>query len=224
MKKNILVLLFILPLILLVSCEIGFFCDLYIKDIVDIANGVYDVGYVDSVFVMETTGENEELEDFIRQNFRDVENLRVVEDDYYNMYLVFDSKVPIITLDNISKLDDKDLFAIVTKSSISKANANEIQFGLYMNKDKYEDIKIFIEEQFFSTISMSKIHLYIFLYNDFLTNLKITLNAIYVNYEPIISPTDFILKKDEKLELILSDIIKDYIYNNDYLLFGKIWY
>lgn len=33
------------------------------------------------------------------------------------------------------------------------------------------------------------------LYNNFLPNLKISLSAIYVNDEPIISPKDFIFKK-----------------------------
>ncbi len=222
MKVKILVFCLILAFIFLVSCGIGFSCDLYVKDIVDISFGVNDILYTDAMFAIQISEENEKLEDFVRQNFRDVQNLRVEEDEDYNMYLVFDSKVPVVSLDNISKLEDKDLFAIVTQKIINESIEKEVQFGLFMNKDKFADIQNYIEEEFYSTISMSDLHLFIDLYNNFLPNLKISLNAIYVNDEPIIYPKDFVLKKDEKMELKLSDVIKDYIYKNDYLLFAKL--
>ncbi len=138
------------------------------------------------------------------------------------MFLVFDSRVPIISTDNIDKLEDKDLFAIVVKTNLDRAVEGELQFGLYMNKIKFFDIQNFIEENFYSTISMSNLYLFIDLYNNFEPDLKICLNAIYVNDEPIIYPEDFVLPKGEKMQLRLSDVIKDYIYNNDYLLFGKL--
>lgn len=222
MKKKIIILSLIFIFIFLVSCGIGFSCDLYVKDIVDIAFGVNDVLFTDAMFAIQISEENEKLEDFVRQNFRDVQNLRVEEDEDYIMYLVFDSKVPVVSLDNIGKLEDKDLFAIVTQKIIKESIEKEVQFGLFMNKDKFADIQNYIEEEFYSTISMSDLHLFIDLYNNFLPNLKISLNAIYVNDEPIIYPKDFVLKKDEKMELKLSDVIKDYIYKNDYLLFAKL--
>lgn len=138
------------------------------------------------------------------------------------MFLVFDSRVPIISTDNIDKLEDKDLFAIVVKTNLDRSVERELQFGLYMNKIKFFDIQNFIEENFYSTISMSNLYLFIDLYNNFAPDLKISLNAIYVNDEPIIYPEDFVLPKGEKMQLRLSDVIKDYIYNNDYLLFGKL--
>lgn len=222
MKKKIIILSLIFIFIFLVSCEIGFSCDLYVKDIVDISFGVNEICYTDAMFAFQISEENEKLEDFIKQNFRDVENLRVEEDEDYNMYLVFDSKVPVVSLDNISKLENKDLFAIVTQKIIKESIEKEVQFGLFMNKDKFADIQNYIEEEFYSTITMSDLHLFIDLYNNFVPNLKISLNALYVNDEPIISPKDFVLKKDEKMELKLSDVIKDYIYKNDYLLFAKL--
>lgn len=222
MKKKIIILCLIFLFIILVSCEIGFSCDLYVKDIVDISFGVYEICFTNAIFVFQVSEENQDLNDFIYNNFRDVENLRYEEDEDYNMYLVFDSRVPIISKDNIDKLEDKDLFAIVAKTNSDRSVEQEFQFGLYMNKIKFFDIHNFIKEKFYSTISMSNLHLFIDLYNNFAPNLKISLNAIYVNDEPIIYPEDFVLPKGEIIRLRLSDVIKDYIYNNDYLFFGKI--
>jgi hypothetical protein len=80
----------------------------------------------------------------------------------------------------------------------------------------------YVKEEYWKTLSMSDFSIAIRINNDTRSNIKIYLTSVYADKKPIIFTEDFSLARRDILTIKFSDVLRDYIHENGYALFGKI--
>jgi len=219
MRKAIVITPMVSLLIILISCNIEFTGEVYIQDLIDVASNPNEVLYTIAKFAFESPGSDnqQQLIDFMKTNFREAKNFHT-ESKGMNTFIVSDIKVPLLSLAQISKLKGDDLLAIV----VSPEKESILQFGLYMDNQKFTKIQDYVKEEYWQTLSVSDFSISLRINNDIRTNAKLVLANVYADQKPILFTQDFMLSRRDTITIRFSDVLRDYIHENGYALFGEI--
>jgi len=219
MRKTIIIILAVSLLIILISCNIEFTGEAYVQDLIDVATNPNEILYTIAKFAFESPGSDnqQQLIEFMKNNFREAKNFHT-ESKGMDTFIVSDIKVPVLSLAQISKLKGDDLLAIV----VSPEKVSILRFGLYMDNQKFGKIQDYVKEEYWQTLSTSDFSISLRINNDARTIAKLILADVYVDQKPILFTQDFILSRRDTVTIRFSDVLRDYIHENGYALFGKI--
>lgn len=206
-------------IMVLVACSGSITGELYIRDLLDLADSPNQVYFTQGTVSVESLGSdnNEELKEMMTSWFREATNFREVSVDY-STYLVADIKIPVTHVNNEQIKKDEDLLSIIVKSDKS----GELDFGVRFKKEVFSKIQQYIESEYYQDISIKDWDFTIDLKNDTRDAQTVILQTIYANAEPLLLPVSTTINQRETIELGFPDILRDYSYAEGEVFFGKI--
>jgi hypothetical protein len=206
-------------IMVLVACSGSITGELYIRDLLDLADSPNQVYFTQGTLSIESLGSdnNEELKEMMTSWFREATNFREVSVDY-STYLVADIKIPVTHVNNEQIKKDEDLLSIIVKSDKS----GELDFGVRFQKKAFAKIQQYLKSEYFQDISIQDWNFTIDLKNDTRESQTVILQTIYANDEPLLFPMSTSINERETIELSFPDILRDYGYAEGEVFFGKI--
>jgi len=214
-KKTFIIYLFS---IIFFSCNGKIESDLYLRDLIDAEKNIEECIMTKAVIGFESPSEEnkEKVINFIKQNFREVSNVREKPVDY-STYLYADIKIPIKNIQSPFPKDLEDLFYIIVK----KENDN-INFGIGLNQNVFIKIKKYVSDEFWQTLDIDNWSFKIIFNNDTRENYNLNVNCCYINNYPYpFSHTIEFFPRDN-LEIFIPDVLRDYAYNKGETIFGYL--
>lgn len=217
MKRVSLVLL--LGVVLFLSgCAGEIVSDLYVEDVFEVAEFNEEL-FTPATVAIESMGTEfmEDVAELLKMAFRDATNFREQNRDY-STYVLADVKLPIVNVTYTDELPDEDLFSLV----VFTEHEEGVLFGLGVNRELFDEIADYVYEEFWQALSFSGLTLTIRLNNDSKETVDLTLQNVYVNQVPVLYSDEYQLARRDSLELRLSDIMRDYAYNEGYVFVGAV--
>ena len=220
--KNIALILLItgfLILVLLVSCKMELGTRIYIADLSDLINSEEENFYIKAIIEFEILSEdkfNETLV-FLKKYFKKVENPKIV-DRNFDTFLNAEIELPIVKSQKYEFSPTNDLLNITLEAT----NENTMELGLYINKTLFHEIKEYISEEYWQTIDIEDMTIYLFINNDLRQKVSVDLHHVYVNNKAVLGQKDIKLARRDEINIKISDLLRDYIYENGFAYFINI--
>lgn len=199
MKKHFLWILLVL-ILFLVSCDVEVTADLYIGDLFDFAktkvNELSAKGQINFEANSSTEARKEELAKLFKKYFKNVGEMNFVKKQDGTRCVV-SVELPVRT----SIQDDLLSFYITS-------NENEVKVSLVFKPEVFNRLN---KELDFYRISTNDLNLSIVLTNDTKSNVELDLVGVYVDEDPIPIPTTIVLKPRSRVNIKLSNALRDYV-------------
>ena len=220
--KRLLILcpLLVVAALLLVTCKADFTAEIYLRDLLDVANGDIDMLLTNAMISMESPGSSNEesAKQMLAQNLRDAGNFRNESRDYTN-FIITDIKVPVVRVNAVRTTDlSKDLCAVI----VSAKDDGSTDFGLWMNQRKFNELEQFVKDEYWASLSIMDFELSLNVNNDTRRDVSIELWNLYANQEPIVGSREYKLSQRDLVRLKFSDVLRDFIYVESMSMVGTI--
>ena len=194
---------------LVAACKMNLTTDVYSTDIWDAAVGTegltspatmaFEVPGIDDCD--EHTAEISEIMSGVVKEFRP----RGCERDGMESFLLADTQVPI--LDSFPAWNSSDtLFGIVVTELDDAISAD-----MFMNLDKYRILTERMDDKFHQSIDLATSAVIIILNNDSRGSIEFSVNGVFVNGEPVLTPSTFQLERRRKAEVKFSNVATAYL-------------
>ena len=194
---------------LVAACKMNLTTDVYSTDIWDAAVGTegltspatmaFEVPGIDDCD--EHTAEISEIMSGIVKEFHP----RGCERDGMESFLLADTQVPI--LDSFPAWNSSDaLFGIVVTELDDAISAD-----MFMNLDKYRILTERMDDKFHQSIDLATSAVIIILNNDSRGSIEFSVNGVFVNGEPVLTPSTFQLERRRKAEVKFSNVATAYL-------------
>lgn len=212
-------------LFFLISCEIAVNTEMYVSDIVDyMSNKTEKKELMMNCNVdLEISSEdeyNKEPEKYLNilsNAFYEAKNPAVTKQD---MKTYLSAKGKIYFGREIIKKTNED-----TEKEDEEADKSLIYFtcdedekyiNIYLNfeKDKYNQLNYTVKENTYQDIELKDFNISIEVQNDQNEPCVLIINFSYVNNEPVLYNKSFTIEKREKLDIDITNIFKDYTFQN----------
>ncbi len=220
MRKKIFKSVFIVVLgLFVVACSGSIASELYIRDLLEIGESPDSVFFTTATIEMESPGE-ESLDQLIakmQEWFREAQNFRQVEKDF-STYLVADIKVPVLHRDILRVDEKRDLITLIVEEDAD----DDIGFGFRFDPVLFEEIGAYVQEEFWTSLSIQDWDFSIALKNDTRKTQRVILQTIYANQQPVLFPEAYELLARDSVLLSFPDILRDYAYQKGEVLFGTL--
>ncbi len=216
-KRLLLYLAITLLFVMLTACKTDITMNLYVRDIVDVAIGETIVAH--GVLKLEHPGS--ELDDtiisIIKKGFPEASNFGV-EQDGFDSFIIADIEVPVVTTAH-QALDYPDSMFVIVSGAISHNEANLI---LIFSREVFSDLNDAVYKEYFQRLSVDDMTITVSIHNDLRYDVLFELMSVYANRVPIPFADTKTLVPRQNLEIRLSDVLRDFAYENRSVSFGRI--
>ena len=210
MKKKTSILIGLI--LILTGCKIDFTGDLYTSDLIDLANTTENKQFnlPMEVAYQVSDCESDESSRMISTYFIEFKNTGCEIGEDFMSYATAQVSVPVV--------NNYDIF--------NNANDSLIGFVSYLSEDKtlvyvdavtsaelFESLKNYVYNETFQELSLADSNLVIRLNND-LNNATIEVPPSFVNNEPIVFSTEYIMERRDLLIIQSSDVNSSFLENN----------
>ncbi|MGI6674032.1 MAG: DUF7424 family protein [Limnochordia bacterium] len=221
-SKRLALLALLGALLLLTGCAGEFYNDLYVLDILDVANGEEEYLLTGGTVYIESPGEEYEptLKSLLEQNFWEVENFRKGDGDYSSK-VIADLKVPVLHFDTwlTEKWADETMAFLVMPME-----GGLIAFGLMLNGERIDAMFASLAEETFFTLSIHEFSFNVKLHNDLRESIPVYFQGLYVNGTPVHYEELWELARRDTVDIKLGDVARDYAYEEGYVFLGVLEY
>ena len=208
-KKTLILIVLIL---ILTGCKIDFTGDLYTSDLIDLANTTENKQFnlPMEVAYQVSDCESDESSRMISTYFIEFKNTGCEIGEDFMSYATAQVSVPVV--------NNYDIF--------NNANDSLIGFVSYLSEDKtlvyvdavtsaelFESLKNYVYNETFQELSLADSNLVIRLNND-LNKATIEVPPSFVNNEPIVFSTEYIMERRDLLIIQYSDVNSSFLENN----------
>lgn len=216
MSRMIEVVLILCVVLFLAGCDGDVTADLYVQDILEAAEG--EVLYTKATLVFESPGESgaDLAEQIVRTFFRNAGNFRTQQRDMFD-YTAADFELPVVRLADY--VPGEDILTLVVEPF-----DGGIAFGLAFNQQRFKELSDIVQEEFWQALSAKDFMLMLDLSNDLRENVVVAVEGVYVNQKPILYTAEFTLARREGLDIRLSDVMHDYLYEHLVVEIGELRY
>ena len=210
MKRKLLALGIIVGILLiLTSCGLDTKIKLYVRDIMDIADGKENEFTVQAVLKIEGISKDkfEEDKDKIIQILSSVfinrEHPRFEEKDYSD-YLVLDIEVPITN----GAMSDKSIFTVAASK-----DKDAYKVKLLVNDKLFAWLNNELRNEYFYTLDVSNFNMEIQLSNDLRKDVNLYGYALYINGKPLPKVDGYVLERRRDAILTFSNVLRDALFS-----------
>lgn len=212
---NRLIIVFIVSIFMLLSCDGKVTITLYTEDIIGLNTD--EPVYTDAVVGFSAPSDDQKtfVNNLLAKYFKDATNFRE-ESINYSSYIFADVKIPLLRKSETMEIND--LFYIVVKQGSSGSN-----FGLGMNKEKYEALQAEVSEEFYQTIDIDDWVFRIKLNNDSKRDFNLTTECCYINDVAYPFSNTMKIKNRDTVDMLIPSVLRDYIWSQRETIFAKIW-
>ncbi|NLJ81358.1 MAG: hypothetical protein GX335_10075 [Firmicutes bacterium] len=220
-SKNICGVFLLVLLLLFSGCGGEIAADLYIQDIYEAAETVENELWTTATIALETYSDEhrEEFSELISSIFSKAGHFRI-QSRGFSDYFVADVRIPLLAYENREELRIKD--GLLGAVALGPDEDGDYFFGLALNSAKFEDISQQISSEYWTDLSFEKFSLQLNVINDTRESVDLTVQGVYANQKPVLYDGVFKLERRDSLEIKLSDLMRDWVYENGTVLFGYL--
>lgn len=206
-------------LLFLAACTVNLEFEIFSSDLIFIAKQKEEVVMVNATVKMDYSDEEaESVKKFIKDNFRDAGNFKVVEEEY-STFLLAEYKLPIVHDKNEEFVSEQDLITLI----VDQADSGKYLIGIKFDKEQYKAMNVFSQEKFYSDVDLKESEIQFEFRSDNDKDILTSWQSVYVNSEAYPIKGKFLLHKREKLIVTLSDIFKEAMKSEeDVIYFGEM--
>lgn len=211
----------LLLVLLLTGCSGEVATDLYVQDIMDIVTGEEETLFTTATITLESPGEeyHEQVVSLLEQNFRDVTNARTISHDI-STYLAVDVRLPVLELnDNLELWLGEDPIGIM----VMDLDDGAYGFALALDSDQLDEMFAALSDDFWFPVGVQDFSFSVKLINDLREPVEVGLQGVYANNVPLAYEEYFELQRRDTIDIRLSDVMRDYVYEEWMVLLGVLW-
>ncbi|MCB1160870.1 MAG: hypothetical protein H7A25_22565 [Leptospiraceae bacterium] len=213
MNQKVFVLSSVFVLSILIACKYAINIDLSLQKMITLAKSNKDVMVYDSgvqiKFQMASTkkceSEKENLAAILTRYYKEVRESKCATEGT-GVFLVTEALISIKKQGTVLKDKDKSMVGIDIDSSSDKADVY-----LTMDKVMFESLYMDIKKKYMQKTQLANIDLSIRLVNDTKQNINFKVFNSFVNKTPYPAFGTFSAKPDDTFEIVISDVLKQYI-------------
>ena len=210
MKKLI---IFVNLLFLLCGCKIDFTGDLYTSDLIDLANSKEDKVFnlpMEIAYQVASCEELDSVNRIISTYFIDYNNTGCDLGEDFMSYAKAQVTVPVVNSYDIFNNSDNSLIGFVSYLS---DDSEYVYVDATINSALYESLKNYVYNETFQELSLTESNLSIRLNND-LNSVTVEVQPSFVNSEPIVFATEYVLDRRELMIIEASNVNSAYLEQN----------
>ncbi|TGK27553.1 hypothetical protein EHQ12_08625 [Leptospira gomenensis] len=151
--------------------------------------------------------DREYLTETLGNFFHEITNVQCLKEDF-ETYFQASAKIPIV------RTTESRFTSIPGLLNISVTPGEKIRLGLYLSPEHFRSLKEIIKEKYWNTINIEEFSLSWVIINDTKDNVILTATSVYVNTKPIPGSSEIELKSKSKTTILVSNVLKDYIFEN----------
>ena len=210
MKKKSLI--FIILILFLSGCKIDFTGDLYTSDLIDLANTPENKQFnlPMEVAYQVSDCESDESSRMISTYFIEFKNTGCAVGEDFMSYATAQVAVPVVNNYDIFNDANDSLIGFVSYLSEDKTI---VYVDAVTNAELFESLKNYVYNETFQELSLADSNLVIRLNND-LNKVTIEVPPSFVNNEPIVFSTEYIMERRELLIIQSSNVNSSFLENN----------
>ncbi|WP_156469897.1 DUF7424 family protein [Leptospira alstonii] len=195
-------------------CKYAIISDLYLSEVIKIANGKGDKEYFAGSqlkFGVSSEEKCEEDKEYLIETlgnyFHEISEVKCTKEEFES-YFQASIKIPMV------KAVDGKFTSVAGLLNITVTPGEKIQVGLYLSPEYFNSLKETIKEKYWNTINIDEFSLGLIVINDTKEKVKLDVASVYVNDKPIPGSAEVELKSKSKTNILLSNVLKDYIFEN----------
>ena len=197
---------------ILTGCKIDFTGDLYTSDLIDLANTTENKQFnlPMEVAYQVSDCESDESSRMISTYFIEFQNTGCAVGEDFMSYATAQVSVPVVNKYDIFNNSNDSLIGFVSYLSEDK---KVVYVDAVTNAELFESLKNYVYNETFQELSLADSNLVIRLNND-LNKATIEVPPSFVNNEPIVFSTEYIMGRRELLIIQSSDVNSSFLENN----------
>ena len=199
-------------ILFLSACEIDFTGDLYTSDLIDLANSTEDKQFnlPMEIAYQVTDCESDDTSRIISTYFIEFENTGCDIGDDFMTYAKAQVSVPVVNNYEIFNSTNNSLIGFVAYLS---EDQEIVYVDTTISASLFESLKNYVYNETFQELTLTDSNLVVRLNND-LNNAIIEIPPSFVNNEPIVFPTEYIMERRDLLIIKSSDVNSSYLEKN----------
>ena len=199
-------------ILILTGCKIDFTGDLYTSDLIDLANTTENKQFnlPMQVAYQVSDCESDESSRMISTYFIEFQNTGCAVGEDFMSYATAQVSVPVVNKYDIFNNSNDSLIGFVSYLSEDKT---VVYVDAVTNAELFESLKNYVYNETFQELSLADSNLVIRLNND-LNKATIEVPPSFVNNEPIVFSTEYIMERRELLIIQSSDVNSSFLENN----------
>ena len=199
-------------LLILGGCKIDFTGDLYTSDLIDLANTTENKQFSLPMEVAYQVSdcESDESSRMISTYFIEFQNTGCAVGEDFMSYATAQVSVPVVNKYDIFNNSNDSLIGFVSYLSEDKTL---VYVDAVTSAELFESLKNYVYNETFQELSLADSNLVIRLNND-LNKATIEVPPSFVNNEPIVFSTEYIMERRELLIIQSSDVNSSFLENN----------
>ena len=202
----------IILILILTGCKIDFTGDLYTSDLIDLANTLEDKQFnlPMEVAYQVSDCESDESSRMISTYFIEFQSTGCDVGEDFMSYATAQVSVPVVNKYDIFNNSNDSLIGFVSYLSEDKTL---VYVDAVTSAELFESLKNYVYNETFQELSLADSNLVIRLNND-LNKATIEVPPSFVNNEPIVFSTEYIMERRELLIIQSSDVNSSFLENN----------
>ena len=218
MRKLFLFLVVTVMLVLLCACKTDVTVDLYVRDIIDAASGETLVAY--GTLKIEHPGEelDQTIVAIVKEGFPEATDFRI-EKEGFDSYVVASIEVPVVNNVHAAMNDYPESMFSVVCGLIDRGQINLI---LVFSSEMFDKLNRAVYSEYFQELSVENMTITVSLHNDLRYGVSFELESVYANREPVPFSDVRSLVPRQNLDIRLSDVLRDFAYQNAWVSIGRM--
>tara|TARA_Y100000590_G_scaffold440873_1_gene566826 strand:+ start:1975 stop:2646 length:672 start_codon:yes stop_codon:yes gene_type:complete len=209
MKKSIIIFTI---LFLLTGCKIDFTGDLYTSDLIDLANSIEDKKFnlPMEISYQVSDCETDEVSRMISTYFVEFKSTGCSVGEDFMSYAKAQVSVPVVNNYDIFNNSNDSLIGFVAYLSEDRLY---VYADVTISSDLYESLKDYVYNETFQELSLTESNIIIRLNND-LNSATIEIPPSFVNNEPIVFPTEYVMDRRDLIIIQSSNVNASFLEKN----------
>ena len=227
MKRDLRVKYLILFIILasvafLSGCKIHFSTEVYVSDLLALKNGEEDIIYIPSTLKLQVISEESYLESkdkitrILKKYFGELDRVSYESNNFESFYV---AQLEVLARKSSAKGAPVEggLFSF----RVREDNKN-IVLAVRFNNRLFKQLENEFFKEFSQTVDTKELHLSITMINDLRNDVKLVAQGVYMGGYPCPFGASYTLKRREKIDIVFSDVLRDYLVNSEDVEFANI--
>lgn len=215
--KRLIILSFILLLLIISGCKFGIYSEIYLSDVYEFTQNPASKCSIFSTIKLEILSEDtyrenkDKITNILLNYFWEIDNVRFEKGNLENYYV---GDV------DISFVRNKDESKTLVWLTVDKDGI------LYMgfNKNAFEELSETVLTEFYQTLDIKDFNIEIVLVNDLKKDIVIEGQGVYINNKPMPFLNKVSVKNRQKIKIVFSNVLRDYMVDNEITPFVKIYW
>ena len=204
---------FVVLIIFLSGCKINFIGDLYTSDLLELAHSVDNKSFnlpMEIEYQVSACEDTDEVNRIISTYFISYKNTGCSVGDDFMSYAKAQVTVPVVNKYEVLNDFNNSLIGFVSYLS---EDGTYVYVDASINAVLYESLQNYVYNETYQELSLTESNLIIRLNND-LNSATVEVQASFVNNEPIVFPTEYVLARRELLIIQSSNVATSFLEDN----------